>query len=470
MNSQMILDGKSVMYLIGVIPARSVFISSQYEYVLGKVEKDGSIKLKKVFTEKDLVDYIKKGKVIQNVNVKEDKLVFKGNHDITHFSVNSFAFKICLAEVTSEYDEDTSYLIVERSGKFSIVNKERMIELTKINLIDNYHLTGNGSLRRNPGQEISHLICTETAISDTYWGMSNKDLMKVLKFNGFKLGYKSEEYTTIGYRGEPESWVSYGWYDSNGAIVWYNCYKDRYNGKDDPFYAGAYLYIDADVRMSPTDLMANNIPLGQSYSNHVGHQRLYMDAREGLFRKYKLMLKAVKGYVPWNYHDTETDSMNLMDHDFQRRDIFEKLKGIAYSMPNAPSEKEDSMFLYSIYSDVSMFYTVQKFDGELKNILSEWEVTFKERLARNIAKDIVFGISRKREKLIEMYLNKIGMVLPRPLSEYVKEERERKKKLDEERERKWAKSKNPFLSNIKGRGFESLQDLSLFDFKQRRSE
>lgn len=446
MGSKLKLEGPKVVYVISAIVNNNMtwIPGTSNAYVLATVENDGRVSISKRLPEDALKQLIQSGKQIQNMTIKQDKLALKGDKDITSLSAHGNS-RICLAEITTSNGNKVSYLIINRRGETSTVSRDAMIALVKYKLVDNYYITSDNQLRRNPNQEVAKLVSSKSLVFDTYSSMSNNELTELLLDNGFTLGYKSEKFTTKNPWGEIDEWVAYAWYDKNGAVIWYNCYLS--NKKEEPFYAGGHLYIGAEVVMDASEQIKRNIRLGEYYSNKPGHQRLYIDARQSLIAKYKSMLQAIKPLNPWDFDDR---GQGLMAHSFSRRDYEQRLKDIAYSIKGAPSEKEDNMFMYSLYSDIATYYTIQNFDGELRSIFSSYERNFLSMLGETIGNNLNGNVLLKMEDkdIIEEYLKQVKIKLPHPLSKYIedaKEKQRERKRAQEERLKSMHSGKSEYL-------------------------
>lgn len=121
------------------------------------------------------------------MTIKQDKLALKGDKDITSLSAYGNS-RICLAEITTSNSNKVSYLIINRHGETSTVSRDAMIALVKYKLVDNYYITSDNQLRRNPNQEVAKLISSKSLVFDTYSSMSNNELTELLLDNGFTLG------------------------------------------------------------------------------------------------------------------------------------------------------------------------------------------------------------------------------------------------------------------------------------------
>ncbi len=442
----MIFKGKNVVYVIATVPRYSYGITNT-DFVLGTLMQTGEF-TNKLMSENQLIQAINNGLNVENVTLKNDRLALKGDRKITALDRSLSNLRTCIAEITNADTGAVSYMVVDTHSVESIVSKEEMLKLASYRLISNYYITKEGSLKRSPNQDVTQLEITGSSVIDTYDGMTNKELSELLAENGFKLGYKSEKFFTHQpwSKHGKDTWQAYAWFDKNGAIIFYNNHLEE--NKDNPFYSDCCLYIDTDVKY-----IDMSVCYGQMFSNGPGHQRLYIDGRQNLMKNYNSMLTAVEGLNPWDYHTALVSSGERLN--FSRKDYYIGLKNKAFSMVGAPSESDDNMFLYSVYSELAMLMTVKKFTGELREILSDWERTFGDRLGSDIAKDIVF-YSRKTNlaKQTDTYLKGLNYKLPKPLSEYVKEAQ---RKSDEQKAKRMAeinKKKSP-ISSI----------LSMFDKK-----
>ncbi len=461
MTNKLTLEGPNRTYLVAVNLQQSgygyisIMQPSMSEFIIANLDSNMELKLTRL-NEQGLINAINQGFEVENIKIKDGRIVPKGDKLLSDYSSTGFRQAICLAEVEDEKG-GIGYFIIGRNLQRNIISKAVMINKVKMKLIDNYYLTADGQLKRNPGQEVSRLKA-KSLIVDTHWEITNDELETLLKSNGFKLGFKSIPYKTKGYYDKPDEWVEYAWYDNNGAVVFYNAYV-RDTGLS-PFYSGANLYIDADVVMNPSDIMTKGIPLGNHYSTKQGHQRLYMDARENLMSQYRRMLTAIRPLNPWQYKNR--DSEYLSGTEFYRKDLYENIQKFVFEMPGAPDKKQHDMFMYGTYSQIAMYYTVKMFKGELRAIFSEWEETFPDRIALSATRAMSMGPNYSgTPEQIEELLKKFQISIPKPLKQYIAEEKAerdaKKKAADKEWEERQRQLNTP--RNANKQGIKSIWDM-----------
>lgn len=434
MNTKYKLAGENAVYLVRAMDVETQFISDKNNrvYTLATLNKDDcNVEFIYNLAEADLVEKINRGLVVQNVNIKNGKIELKGQKEMTSMLPYGYNKYVCLGEIHTIKTPDGTYILIDRQLNVNYADKKQMIALTSQGLVDNYYTTQDGRLSRNPNQVIPQITLQERIIKDTFPEITHEELSDLLYQNGFKLGYNSPVGIVHSPNGQEQRWQAFAWYDSNGAIVFYNALMNKNGGA--AFYNGGELYIDVETLGGVSDAIASSVDLGISHFTREKRQLLALSANEGLISRYNALLKAIIPVNPWENH-LNSDMAPLLW--MCRYDYEQKLKDIAFKLPAASgiADRSKSMFMYSTYHDIATYYTLREFKGEIRTIVQSYIDALPDRIGRNIAVEIVTGMSRAKQSDFVSYLASIKMQLPKPLDLYIKEcrqQRESKKQREE---------------------------------------
>lgn len=353
------------------------------------------------------------GLIIENItNIKPYGTVeFRGLLTEADFQPNR-PNRICLAEING--DNGTTYILVNRQLQCGIVTKAKFVDLVNRKLIDNYTSDSSGIIRRMPKQSVTEF--SSKLQLDTYWGMEEADLTKVLQTNGFKVGYKYSYTIYDNLFKRDLAYTDLCWYDKNGAIVWYSQLDDR-GGKSDPFYCGCHLMVFGATK--PNTSALDLINCGVSIVNGDKAQRLEMDAREGLISNYTNLLKVFNTIRPWIFGKTsDTKSSNRISRLTSKKDQ-DELSRIAFKIGNIPEEEQSSsIYLYGLRNLIGTKRLVERFSGELKCILSGFLDYYPTALIDEIGSQVVYN-STKVEDIVK-FLEAAGEKTTIPVADIAK--------------------------------------------------